>query len=89
MYELVLDNVAEYGWSNGLTAIQKKILAKNFTILLKNFHSFRQEQHAITDVHDIRTLSNNKQSSSTLTEIVPRFQNTPGKTGNLLYNKTK
>ena len=37
LYELVLDNVADYGRKNGLQAIEKKITPKHFKILLENF----------------------------------------------------
>ena len=37
LYEVTLDNVAEFGWRNGLKAIEKKLLPKDFKILLENF----------------------------------------------------
>ncbi|CAF4091008.1 unnamed protein product, partial [Rotaria sordida] len=36
LYELALDNVAKYGWSQGLQAVQKRIIPKYFRILLEN-----------------------------------------------------
>ncbi|CAF4972157.1 unnamed protein product, partial [Rotaria sp. Silwood1] len=36
LYELVLNNVAEYGWLQGLQAVQKKIIPKLFKTLLEN-----------------------------------------------------
>ncbi|CAF4534602.1 unnamed protein product, partial [Rotaria sp. Silwood2] len=35
-YELALDNVAEYGWSQGLQAVEKRIIKKYFKILIEN-----------------------------------------------------
>ncbi|CAF4574531.1 unnamed protein product, partial [Rotaria sp. Silwood2] len=34
--ELALDNVAEYGWSQGLQAVEKRIIKKYFKILIEN-----------------------------------------------------
>ncbi|CAF1143075.1 unnamed protein product [Rotaria sp. Silwood1] len=36
LYELALDNVAEYGWLQGLQAVQKRIIPKFFKTLLEN-----------------------------------------------------
>ncbi|CAF4759916.1 unnamed protein product, partial [Rotaria sp. Silwood2] len=36
LYELALDNVAEYGWFQGLQAVEKRIIKKYFKILLEN-----------------------------------------------------
>ncbi|CAF5023448.1 unnamed protein product, partial [Rotaria sp. Silwood1] len=36
LYELALDNVAEYGWLQGLQAVQKRIIPKFFKALLEN-----------------------------------------------------
>ncbi|CAF3868046.1 unnamed protein product, partial [Rotaria sp. Silwood1] len=36
LYELALNNVAEYGWLQGLQAVQKKIIPKFFKTLLEN-----------------------------------------------------
>ncbi|CAF4817736.1 unnamed protein product, partial [Rotaria sp. Silwood2] len=35
-YELALDNAAEYGWSQGLQAVEKRIIKKYFKILIEN-----------------------------------------------------
>jgi len=44
LYDLALDNVAEYGWKIGLQAIQKKTTPKNFKILLEKLDSYLQQQ---------------------------------------------
>lgn len=36
LYDFALDNVAEYGWKDGIKAIEKKILARRFKTLLEN-----------------------------------------------------
>ncbi|CAF4252211.1 unnamed protein product [Rotaria sp. Silwood2] len=36
LYELTLDNVIEYGWFQGLQAVEKKIIKRYFKILLEN-----------------------------------------------------
>ncbi|CAF4222799.1 unnamed protein product, partial [Rotaria sordida] len=36
LYELALDNVAEYGWLQGLQAVKKRIIPIFFEALLKN-----------------------------------------------------
>ncbi|CAF2633130.1 unnamed protein product [Rotaria sp. Silwood2] len=44
LYELTLDNVAEYGWLKGLQAVQKKIIPRYFKTLLAKIPSQKQQQ---------------------------------------------
>lgn len=48
LYESVLDNVAEYGWSTDLKPIEDSFSPSSFETLLEKLHSFYQEQKRLS-----------------------------------------
>ncbi|CAF1187732.1 unnamed protein product [Rotaria sp. Silwood1] len=49
LYELALNNVAEYGWLKGLQAVERKIKPKSFTKLLEKIPSSKKQQPLISN----------------------------------------
>lgn len=50
LYESVLDNVAEHGWSTDLKYVEDKFAPKSFKILLEKLHSFDQKQRSLDSI---------------------------------------
>lgn len=54
LYELVLDNVAENGWLQGIQASQNNIIPRYFKMLLEKISSQKQQQTTTPQVIDVQ-----------------------------------
>ncbi|CAF1582935.1 unnamed protein product, partial [Didymodactylos carnosus] len=51
LYDLVLDNIAEHGWINGIKTIQDKITPKRYKILLENIDLFLKRRRGNSNLN--------------------------------------
>jgi hypothetical protein len=64
LHELVLDNVAEHGWSADLQSIEDNFTPKSFKLLLEKLYSFHQKQRPLDGTTAMVTIDSTSKDES-------------------------